>query len=125
MARELPSGHCDRRVARNAVSPEQTRAEVDYLERVLSLQPRSRVLDVPCGYRRHSLELAARGFEVRAVDVSMEMIVEAERSAAHDRLAIECRREDMRDLSWESEFDAAFCLETALDISTPWARGRS
>ena len=95
---------------RKAVTPEQTRVEVDYLERVLSLRPHARVLDVPCGYGRHSLELAARGFDVSAVDLSPDMLEEARQSAVAAGLQIEWRRADMRDLPWDSEFDAAFCL---------------
>jgi cyclopropane fatty-acyl-phospholipid synthase-like methyltransferase len=75
-------------VWRKAVIPEQTRAEVDYLEHVLSLQPQSRVLDVPCGYGRHSLELATRGFKVSAVDLSPDMIEEARRIAVDGGLDI-------------------------------------
>jgi SAM-dependent methyltransferase len=97
-------------VWRKAVTPEQTRVEVDYLERVLGPQPNSRVLDVPCGFGRHSLELAARGFHVSAVDLSPGMLEEAKQSAVDAGLKIEWRLADMRDLSWESEFDSAFCF---------------
>ena len=97
-------------VWRKAVTPEQTRVEVDCLERVLSPQPKSRVLDVPCGFGRHSLELATRGFRVCAVDLSPGMLEEARQSAADAGLTIEWRLADMQDLSWESEFDAAFCF---------------
>jgi SAM-dependent methyltransferase len=93
-----------------AVTPEQTRVEVDYLERELSAQPTSRVLDVPCGFGRHALELAARGFQVTAVDCAAGMLEEARRSAVDAGLTIEWRLADMRDLSWECEFDAAFCF---------------
>jgi SAM-dependent methyltransferase len=83
---------------------------VDCLERVLSLQSHARVLDVPCGFGRHSMELASRGFHVSGVDVSVEMLEEARQSAVDAGLQIEWRRADMRDLSWESEFDSAFCF---------------
>jgi len=35
---------------RAAASPQQTRLEVDFLERALKLRPGARVLDVPCGF---------------------------------------------------------------------------
>src|SRR6266851_1354723 len=44
---------------RKAVTAEQTRAEADFLQRTLG--KKRRLLDVPCGNGRHSLELARRG----------------------------------------------------------------
>ena len=42
-------------------SQEQTRAQVDLIECML-MEPGSRILDVPCGSGRISLELTARGY---------------------------------------------------------------
>lgn len=95
---------------RKAVSPKQTRLEVDFLERALRLQTGSRVLDVPCGFGRHSLELTSRGYRGTGVDLSPQMIEEGRAAADHAGLAIDWRNSDMRDLSWESEFDAGFCF---------------
>src|SRR3990170_3997791 len=95
---------------RKAVSPEQTRLEVDFLERVLRLQAGFRVLDVPCGLGRHSLELASRGYRLASVDLSPQMIEEGRAAAIDAGLEIEWRNADMRDLSWKSEFDAGFCF---------------
>jgi len=95
---------------RKAVSPEQTRLEVDFLQRALRLQPGSHVLDVPCGVGRHSLELSSRGCRMTGVDQSLEMIEEARAGAVAGGLAIEWRNADMRDLARQSEFDAAFCF---------------
>ena len=95
---------------REAVSPEQTRAEAGFLERELGLRPGARVLDVPCGFGRHSVELASRGYRVTGVDFSRDMLEEARKRAASARLEIEWRRADMRDLPWDAELDGAFCL---------------
>jgi SAM-dependent methyltransferase len=100
-------------VWRKAVSPEQTRTETDFLQRALRLQSGERVLDVPCGFGRHSLELASRGFRPTGVDASPQMIEEARAGAASAGLTIDWRLADMRALSWESEFDAAFCFGNA------------
>ncbi len=95
---------------RAAASPEQTRLEVDFLEQALRLRPGSRVLDVPCGFGRHSLELARRGHRPTGVDLSLPMIQEARAGAAGAGLTVEWRHAEMRDLPWESEFDAGFCF---------------
>jgi SAM-dependent methyltransferase len=93
---------------RLAVSPEQTRAEVDFLEKVLHTHPSARLLDVPCGNGRHSLELARRGHRVTGVDLSREFIAEAQ--SARGSLAATFVLSDMRQLPWRAEFDGAFCF---------------
>jgi SAM-dependent methyltransferase len=87
-------------------TPEQTRAEADFLQDVLGLAPGARVLDVPCGGGRHARELASRGCRVAGVDLSAEFL-EAARAQAGD---VEWHRREMRDLPWEGEFDGAFCF---------------
>ena len=48
-----------------------TKGQVDGVERMLALAPDMRILDVCCGYGRHALELARRGYRhVVGVDVS-------------------------------------------------------
>jgi SAM-dependent methyltransferase len=104
---------------RKAVTPEQTRAEVDFLERHLRLPPGARVLDVPCGSGRHAMALAARGYSLTGVDLSLESIEEARRLSAANRLPVHWRHADMRDLPWESEFDAAFCFGNSFGYLEP------
>jgi len=95
---------------RNAASSEHTRLEVDFLQRALKLQSGARVLDVPCGFGRHSLELASRGYRLTGVDLSRPMIQEARAASLAAGLSIEWRTADMRDLHAESAFDGAFCF---------------
>ena len=93
---------------RKCLSPEQTRAEANFLEKTLG--PKSRLLDVPCGNGRHSLELAKRGCRVTGVDISAEFIQEAVTHAAAAGINAEFVHGDMKRLAWESEFDGAFCF---------------
>jgi len=96
-------------VWRGAVLPEQTRAEADFLEKVLETSPGARLLDVPCGNGRHSLELASRGYRTTGVDIAEEFVREAQTRAASG-LRAEFLLGDMRHLPWQSEFDGAFCF---------------
>ena len=97
-------------VWRKAVPPEQTRAEVEFLEKTLELAPGARLLDVPCGNGRHSLELVARGYRTTGVDIAEEFIRDAQAHAAKSALQAEFLLGDMRNLPWQSEFDGAFCF---------------
>lgn len=90
---------------RRAISPQQTTAEVDFLERTLKPPSGGTLLDVPCGNGRHARELASRGYRLTGVDLSDEYIGEA--SAAADGRWI-CG--SMLDLPWTSEFDGAYCF---------------
>jgi SAM-dependent methyltransferase len=95
---------------RKAVTVEQTRAEVDFLERVLQPPAAGRILDIPCGNGRHSLELAVRGYRVTGIDLSAEFVAEAIATAAGSGLDAAFLRQDMRAVVGEAEFDGAFCF---------------
>jgi len=57
---------------RRFVNPENIRADADFLERALHLNPGARLLDVPCGNGRHAIELAGRGYRMTGLDQSAE-----------------------------------------------------
>src|SRR5271154_5391017 len=102
---------------RRAVTPEQTRAEAAFLQKALDLRGPSRVLDVPCGYGRHAIELARQGHRVTGVDLSEEFIEEA-RGAS---VGLDARWElgDMRRLRFDGEFDGAFCFGNSFAYLDP------
>ena len=53
---------------------EDTKKEVDFLIDQLKLQGNERILDLACGYGRHSLELARRGYDVTGIDITPEYV---------------------------------------------------
>ena len=91
-----------------AMPPEQTRLEADFVEQALHVAPPARLLDVPCGGGRHSLALAARGYAMTGVDLSPVFLAAARSGPAAGQVAWEQR--DMRDLPWPQTFDGAFSL---------------
>jgi cyclopropane fatty-acyl-phospholipid synthase-like methyltransferase len=91
-----------------AVPPESTIADLDFVERHLAIGPPARILDMPCGAGRHALGLARRGYDVTGVDLSEDAIVRAAAAAAG--LAARFVRSDMRDFAAETPFDAMICL---------------
>lgn len=98
---------------RAAVPPAATAAEVDFIVRVSGLGPGARVLDVPCGSGRHTLELARRGCEVTGLDVSAEAVDHARDAAIAERLRVDLRVGDMRTLPTDIRADAAVCMGNA------------
>ena len=74
-----------------------------------------RVLDAPCGFGRHSLALARRGFVVTGVDLSDTELQRArERAAAAAGLALRLIQQDMRDMDFSGEFDLALNLFSSI-----------
>ena len=98
------------------LTPERTAAEVDFVVDKLSLSPGMRVLDVGCGFGRHSLELARRGYKVLGIDPAPAMISAASQHAgdlfSNDRLSFRCEKGE--DFMADLPFDAAIALFTTL-----------
>jgi len=92
---------------RQAVTPEGTRGDVDFLEHALGIEPDAQLLDVPCGNGRHAIELARRGCRVTGLDQAEEFIAEARTAAP---LPIQWVLGDMRQLEWVGQFDGAYCF---------------
>jgi SAM-dependent methyltransferase len=87
-----------------------TEQEVAFLVGALGLGPGSRLLDVGCGPGRHALALARRGMEVTGVDLSPDFVDLARAGAAAEGLTATFTVGDVRDLPYDSEFDAVVCL---------------
>jgi SAM-dependent methyltransferase len=77
---------------------DRTRAQVDFVERALALSPGERVLDLCCGWGRHSVELATRGYRVTGLDLSESELALARRAAERAGVDIEWVHADMRDV---------------------------
>ncbi len=86
---------------------ERASSQVDALQVLLEVRPPARVLDVCCGYGRHSVELARRGFEVAGVDISEMQVGAACRHARESGLAPVFAVGDARALPLAGPFDAA------------------
>ena len=94
-----------------AVVPEAlTRAEVRLAVETLRLPPGGSVLDVPCGFGRHALPLARKGYRVTGVDISPETVDGLRREAAAAGLSVRCLRGNILTLRLPRNFDGALCL---------------
>lgn len=84
---------------------ERTITEVDGIVRILELKGKEKVLDLPCGYGRHSIELAKRGYLVTGSDLNSVHLEKAKKSAEDTKVSIEFNQENMIDIQYDSEFD--------------------
>jgi SAM-dependent methyltransferase len=92
------------------LTPQATQAEAEFVIDAMGLTPGAQVLDVGCGYGRHAMELAARGFHVVGLDMSTPLLVRGGEEAHRRGLTINFVRGDMRELDFEAQFDGAYCL---------------
>ncbi len=84
---------------------EDTKNQVDFLIKVLGLTGKERILDLACGFGRHSLEFARRGFEVVGVDITEAYVEDARKQAEKEMLSATFYHQDIREVTFEDEFD--------------------
>lgn len=84
---------------------EDTKRQVDFLIEKLELKGTERILDLACGFGRHSLELARRGYDVTGVDITPEYIEYATKQAQTEKLNAGFICSDIRNVSFHNEFD--------------------
>lgn len=84
---------------------EDTKRQTDFLVEKLNLNGNERILDLACGFGRHSLELARRGFAVIGVDITSDYVEYASAQASNERLNAHFILSDIRQLEFENEFD--------------------
>ncbi len=85
----------------------RTEKEVNGVIKLCTLNPGGAVMDCPCGYGRHSLALAQKGFQVTGVDINKTFL-------KHDREELEkaklanCQfvEKDMRQVDFNNQFNA-------------------
>lgn len=85
---------------------DRTKAEVDGVIKLTGIKENARILDCPCGYGRHSIELSKRGFKVVGSDINSAHLQKAIEDAKKNSLIIIFNKESMIDLEYNSEFDA-------------------
>jgi SAM-dependent methyltransferase len=89
---------------------EQTPKQVDFIINVLELTGKERILDLACGYGRHSLELARRGYNVVGVDITPSYIEYGTQMSKNEKLDIEFICSDIRGIEYQSDFDVVLNL---------------
>jgi cyclopropane fatty-acyl-phospholipid synthase-like methyltransferase len=85
-------------------------AECDFIEDVAQLKQGDPILDIMCGYGRHALELARRGYAVTAVDNAADYIDEIKATSAAEMLPVEAFVEGALTVPLQKNYKAAICM---------------
>ncbi len=93
-------------------TPESTVKEVEFLLTELAIPEEGRVLDLGCGYGRHAVEIAGRGYSVVGLDNSLPMLIKAAELSQFRGVEVDFVQEDMRQMAFDEEFDAMYCFGT-------------
>ena len=83
---------------------------VDFTMEALGLKKGAEILDIACGAGDHSVEFAKRGLKVTAFDISQSLIDVAKQRAKDEKAEVNFFAGDMRDMSFESQFNGAVLL---------------
>lgn len=79
--------------------------EVQQVVTLLHPPDQASILDLCCGYGRHSMQLAQRGFQVTGVDISEKQIQHAREVASKAHTQLDFHVADARKLNFQGAFD--------------------
>lgn len=88
--------------------------QVEFIEKAVSLKPHCNILDLACGYGRHSILLAKKGYSVTGYDLSADYINQARQEAERAGVNVTFDCTDMRSLDVSDRFDAVISFSTSL-----------
>ena len=93
-----------------ALTDDWTKQEVDFLEGELNIKQGQHLLDIPCGFGRHSIEFAKRGFRVTGIDISETFIKSLTKKIESDNLTIKAIHADILKVKLDQTFSGAICM---------------
>lgn len=101
---------------RSFIPEELTRRELDFILQYFNLQPGNNVLDIMCGYGRHSIGLARKGVNVTAVDNLKDYIDEIKKTAGEEKLPLKAIQSDVLNFKSAEKFDFILCMGNSLNF---------
>lgn len=87
-----------------------TKKEISFLEKIVPLRKKHKILDLCCGHGRHSIELAKRGYQITGFDYSPFKLKIAKAEAVAQGLKINFVQGDARNLKLREKFDVILNL---------------
>jgi len=94
-------------------TPTSTDREIRFLEKNFNLVGAVNILDLACGYGRHSIPLAKLGYKVTGIDYSDYFLNLAKDSAKKEKVIINFKKENMIDFDTTEQFDAIINMFTS------------
>lgn len=95
------------------VTPKLTTQQILFLRKNLKLKRGTKILDLACGYGRHSIALAKHGYHVTGIDASEYFTKRAKKEAERQGVKATFLTGDMRRLSYKNKFDAVINIFTS------------
>ncbi|NBG89488.1 class I SAM-dependent DNA methyltransferase [Isachenkonia alkalipeptolytica] len=98
---------------------DQLMKEVDYKEWASFIEKcikknnstkRNKLLELACGTGNVTIPLAKKGYEITAMDRSIEMLSQAQQKAMESNLHLKFYQQDMLNLEIDEDFDTILCL---------------
>jgi len=100
-----------------AIIPEQlTSREVQFMIDYFQLLPGDHVLDMMCGYGRHSLALAEKGIQVTAVDNLPDYIKDVGAKAKERGLPVQALKQNVLNHQPASKYKLIICMGNSLNF---------
>jgi len=95
------------------LTDERTDKEVSALVSLLALDHPKKILDLACGFGRHTNRLAKLGHKMTGVDIMPGFLEIARHDAVQKSVNVRYLQDDMRSITYNNEFDCVMLLFTA------------
>ena len=87
---------------------EITVKQVDFIIDILKIEKKHKILDIPCGFGRHSLELTKRGYDVTGMEYHQTQIDRAKKLMKEEGVEFPIIQADMRNIPHEGKYDRLY-----------------
>lgn len=101
---------------RAIIPAELTVKEIDFMLSYFNLDKDSHVLDLMCGYGRHSLALGRKGIQATAVDNLPDYINEIKDTVQKENLPVTAIAQGVLDFQSNEQFDLVLCMGNSLNF---------
>jgi SAM-dependent methyltransferase len=95
------------------LTDERSERETNQIIDLLELKQPSDILDLACGFGRHTNRLALRGHHLTGIDIEPGFLDKAKRDAIKVGVTVDYRQEDMREMTFKDRFDCVLLLFTS------------
>lgn len=92
------------------LTPKRTGMEIGFITKTLGLEPGMKVLDLGCGWGRHTIALAKKGYKMTGQDINPFFLEEGRKEASAEGVSVRWIERNMRNIAGRKEFNAILNL---------------